>query len=113
VISLNFYGKYLDIGFKILLIGVVFFFIYPPISSLTFGISGSIISLCLLAKDLKTYGVRGYNKGLIKRFGLLIILLLLSFRAELIGVLLFLFGYIAGQWYIIMKVWRNKDGTRS
>lgn len=109
----DFYGKYLDIAFYGVLIGLVFFFVYPPISSLIFGLSGSIISFCWLARDLKKYGLSGYNKGIVKRYGILILLFLLSIRANLIGFFLFLIGYVIGQWYMILKTWRDRNGTRA
>ncbi|MGB9810957.1 MAG: hypothetical protein ACP5K6_06850 [Dictyoglomus sp.] len=109
----DFYGKYLDIAFYGVLIGLIFLFIYSPISSLIFGLSGSIISFCWLARDLKKYGLSGYNRSIIKRYGVLILLFLLSVKAGFIGVILFLIGYVVGQWYMIWKVWRSKDGTRT
>lgn len=85
----DFYGKYLDIAFYGVLIGLIFFFVYPPISSLIFGLSGSIISFCWLARDLKKYGLSGYNRSIIKRYGILVLLFLLSVKAKLLGIILF------------------------
>lgn len=104
MISSEFYDKYIKIGIILFLLGIGFYLIYLPLSSLTFGISGSIISICWLAEDLKKYGTLGYKKSIIKRYGVLIILFIMSLRAELLGALLFLLGYVIGQWYMIIKV---------
>lgn len=107
MISSDFFGKHQKIAFIGILIGIIFWFIYSPISSLTFGISGSIISFCWLERDIKKYGISGYNRSIIKRYGILILFFLLSLRAKLLGVLLFLLGYVIGQWYMILRVWRK------
>ena len=103
---LEFYNRYIKIGIIFFLIGFVLFFVYSPLSSLTFGISGSIITFCWLAKDLKKFGVQGYKKGIVKRFGILSILFIMSIRAEFLGILLFILGYVIGQGYMIIKVWK-------
>jgi len=113
VIYLDFYGKYLKIAFIGILIGLVFFFLYPPISSLIFGLCGSIITFCWLAYDLKRYGIGGYNRSIIKRYGILILAFLLSLRAGFVGIILFLIGYLIGQGYMMIITWRNKDGKRA
>ncbi|MFN3699627.1 MAG: hypothetical protein ACK4SU_05445 [Dictyoglomus sp.] len=107
MISLDFFGKHKKIAFIVILIGLILWLIYPAISALTFGLSGSIISFCWLEQDIKKYGIKGYNRSIIKRYGILIILFLLSIRAKLLGVLLFLLGYIIGQWYMIIRIWRK------
>ncbi|MGB9856864.1 MAG: hypothetical protein ACPLKX_01795 [Dictyoglomaceae bacterium] len=107
MISSEYYGKYIKIGIIIFLLGLSFYFLYSPLASLTFGISGSIISFCWLAEDLKKYGVLGYKSGIIKRYGILIILFIMSLKAELLGALLFLVGYIIGQWYMVIKIWKE------
>lgn len=106
--SLEFYDKYTKIAIIFLLIGLGFYLIYPPISSLTFGFSGSIISICWLAENIKKHGIYKYKKNVLGRYIILIILFLMSLKAELLGVLLFLLGYIMGQWFMIIKIWKEK-----
>lgn len=106
--SLEFCDKYLKIAIVILLIGLGFYLSYSYISSLTFGFSGSIISICWLAKNIKRYGIKNYKRNVLGRYVILIILFLMSLKAELLGVLLFLLGYVVGQWFMIIKIWKEK-----
>ncbi len=108
VTSLEFYDKYTKIAVIILLIGLGFYLIYPCISSLTFGFSGSIISICWLAENIKKDGINKYKKHFVRRYVILIILLIMSLKAGLSGVLLFILGYIIGQWYMIIKILKEK-----
>ncbi|MCS7202780.1 MAG: hypothetical protein NZ841_08400 [Dictyoglomus sp.] len=106
--SLESCDKYVKIAIIILLIGLGFYLIYPYISSLTFGFSGSIISICWLAENIKRYGINKYRSNVLGRYIVLIILFLMSLKAELLGVLLFLLGYLVGQWFMIFKIWKEK-----
>lgn len=108
MISSGYLDKYFKIGKILVIVGLCIYLFFPYISSLTFGIGSSIISFCWLSEDIKKYGVFGYKRGIIKRYGLLILTFLMSLKAELVGALLFILGYVIGQWYMIFKVLRNE-----